>query len=109
MTYNEAIKFRDDNWKDTQPRLVYSVPPHMIERTIIAPEKCDLNTLIKIDSFLHNSELGNDVVLQQMGILDNRLGVYVVFKTQGHINILSFNDYKSIDWAMEDDGSGNRS
>ena len=107
MTYQEAAKFANENWETLQPRMVNSIPAHLIQKHIIAPEYSNLNTLSTILALMEDNGLSNEAVLEQMNLLGNNLIVYVVYLTQGYTVVLPISVYNSILWVKE--GSGNRS
>jgi hypothetical protein len=103
MTYNEAKKVIDDNWGRVNPRMIDSKPPHMILRTLIAPEGSDLNTLATIDNFIQDKEILNDTVLEQMGLINNNLIPYIVYLMRDNNIIWPLDAYLGTSWA---EGSG---
>ena len=93
MTYKDAKQIIDDNWAILSPRMVDSKPPHLVLRSLIAPEGSSLNTLVAIDAFIKEDHLPNDEVLLQMGLFANNLKPFIVYQMSGDVIIMALDSY----------------
>jgi hypothetical protein len=99
MTFQDAVKKRNEIAPKLQTGIIDSTPPHEIEAIIIAPANSNINTKTYIFNESIKYEKSEEQILLDLNVLGERMEVFIVFRLRGDHTYMEVNDYLSSNFA----------